>query len=469
MKKILAIFMVAILLLAAGCTKKEGTNDSGGMNTVEASDLSGETKATNGLDAGATVDATVETGASTAEPKDDRGDSASADFAESFAGASTFEGKEDVMSAPMKDDIAKVQIDHEVTAGLLTAGEWNDNENWGFFANLVSGGHLQFPSFQLSPLNRVVVNVTNSSGPVKNANVILYDQVGNALWEAVTNYQGIAHTFYQVSDSIGMPASVKVSKDGRTETAAVILKPSQSSNTEQNDGQNDGKQQVNTAIANSCEVSVTLESTSDKKALDIMFIFDTTGSMGDELLYLQKEFEDIAKKVSDQNTRFSVNFYRDDYDDYVVNSNDFTTDINEVMLQLNRESASGGGDYEEAVDRALYNGICEHSWNRDSVKLLFIILDAPPHSNDARINDTLKTAITEAAKQGIRIIPIASSGVDKQTETFLRTSAILTGGTYTFLTDDSGIGNSHLEPTIGSYDVELLNDCIVRLIKMYYQ
>ena len=37
----------------------------------------------------------------------------------------------------------------------------------------------------------------------------------------------------------------------------------------------------------------------------------------------------------------------------------------------------------------------------------------------------------------------------------------------TFVTDDSGIGNDHLEPTVGEYEVELLNDLLVRLINAY--
>ena len=41
------------------------------------------------------------------------------------------------------------------------------------------------------------------------------------------------------------------------------------------------------------------------------------------------------------------------------------------------------------------------------------------------------------------------------------------GGTYVFLTDHSGVGNPHLEPTIGPYDVEKLNSLLVRLIDNY--
>ncbi|MBQ4165009.1 MAG: hypothetical protein IJD85_01645, partial [Oscillospiraceae bacterium] len=70
---------------------------------------------------------------------------------------------------------------------------------------------------------------------------------------------------------------------------------------------------------------------------------------------------------------------------------------------------------------------------------------------------------------GIRIIPVASSGIDKTTEYLLRTMAFRTGGTYTFLTDDSGIGGGHIEPTIGDYEVEKLNDLMVRVIGEYLQ
>ena len=69
-----------------------------------------------------------------------------------------------------------------------------------------------------------------------------------------------------------------------------------------------------------------------------------------------------------------------------------------------------------------------------------------------------------AAERGVRIVPLAASGVDKELEFLLRFTAIATGGTYTFLTNDSGIGGNHVEPTIGEYQVEILNDLLVRVI-----
>ena len=36
-----------------------------------------------------------------------------------------------------------------------------------------------------------------------------------------------------------------------------------------------------------------------------------------------------------------------------------------------------------------------------------------------------------------------------------------------FLTDDSGVGESHLEPIVGKYEVKLLQDLIVEIIGRY--
>jgi hypothetical protein len=59
------------------------------------------------------------------------------------------------------------------------------------------------------------------------------------------------------------------------------------------------------------------------------------------------------------------------------------------------------------------------------------------------------------------------SSHDLDTEFLLRTFAMLTGGTFTFLTDHSGVGNPHAEPTIGAYQVELLNELLIRIINEY--
>jgi hypothetical protein len=49
----------------------------------------------------------------------------------------------------------------------------------------------------------------------------------------------------------------------------------------------------------------------------------------------------------------------------------------------------------------------------------------------------------------------------------MRFFAIATNGTYVFVTDHSGVGNPHLEPSVGEYTVEKLNDLMVRLINEF--
>ena len=79
----------------------------------------------------------------------------------------------------------------------------------------------------------------------------------------------------------------------------------------------------------------------------------------------------------------------------------------------------------------------------------------------------LSTQIKKAAEHGIKIIPVTASGIDRQTEYLMKQMSILTNGTYVFLTDDSGVGNAHLEHIVSDYEVELFNDLLVRLITSY--
>jgi hypothetical protein len=49
----------------------------------------------------------------------------------------------------------------------------------------------------------------------------------------------------------------------------------------------------------------------------------------------------------------------------------------------------------------------------------------------------------------------------------MKFTSILTNGTYTFITDHSGIGRDHLAPVHDEYEVEKLNELLVRVINGY--
>jgi len=106
-------------------------------------------------------------------------------------------------------------------------------------------------------------------------------------------------------------------------------------------------------------------------------------------------------------------------------------------------------------------------WNsKAKSRLMFLLLDAPSHDNQEVI-DRVKNQIKFAQEKRIRLIPIVASGADKKVEYLMRTMAIATRGTYIYLTDDSGIGNTHIKPSKEKDKVKKFNDLIVEVIKRY--
>ncbi|MCR5742272.1 MAG: hypothetical protein K6F92_00885 [Lachnospiraceae bacterium] len=341
--------------------------------------------------------------------------------------------------------------------GLLTAGRWNDNANWGFFKNLTTNGTLNFPAFGLNPVNRCAVTLTDASGAaLSGLSVSAVSSTGETIYQAVTNASGVAYLFVEpasagtwtvnITDANGQ--SILSDDKNYNFPAAAVVPGSQSSLS-------DFPETLTYSVDTT---SKTYSST------QVMFILDTTGSMGDEISYLQGEFGNIYDKVTAGNVSYSWNFYRDEGDDYVTRCNDFTTDIEAIKSVLYAEYASGGGDTPEAVAEILTETMNSTAWKDDSVKIAFLILDAPPHADK---EEALIAATKTAAAKGIHIIPVVASSSDRDTELFCRSLAIMTDGDYVFLTDDSGIGDSHLEPIIGDYTVESLSKIIIDIINEY--
>ncbi len=342
-------------------------------------------------------------------------------------------------------------------AGQLTAGEWNDNENWNDWVSLYQtheDWEYYRDAWEVDFDIRHEVIVTAFGEPLEGAQVTQRGCGNIGVTSAVTDNEGRAYLFLEECGD-DMEHTLEVTY-GEVCMTIENVDPT-SSGTYTVDFEN--------SSLSSTEIS-------DTDALDLMLMIDTTGSMWDELAYIQMELENVIKRVKEDNAnipvRVSVNFYRDEYDDYIIREFEFTDDIEQVLSDLAAQSADGGGDTPEAVHTALNSAVKEHDWSENTTKLMFFVLDAPPHSEE-QIIDEVNDYVEIAAAQGIRIIPVASSGIDKSTEYLLRTMAFRTGGTYTFLTDHSGIGGSHIEPTIGDYEVEKLNDLMVRVISEYLE
>lgn len=333
-------------------------------------------------------------------------------------------------------------------AGQLTAGEVNDFSKWEYWKDIAVPTLDQYKNtWKFSPDKRISVQLVNRDRrPVIGEKVKLLDDKKNIIWEAVSDNLGNVELWISPMKGDNSDSEKYYLSDGSGQVISSNLR----------------------TFKNGQNLIILDKACLQKRVLDLAFVVDATGSMGDEISYLQSELLDVLKKTERQlkNTtvRYGSVFYRDQGDEYVTRKFDFSDKAEDLVEFIKKQNAGGGGDTPEAVVEALKVSVDELKWSTEnSTKIMFLILDAPPHHSEQNIKELYHT-IKTAAKKGITIIPLAASDTDKQTEYLMRTFALLTNGTYTFLTDDSGIGNSHIKPTIDSYEVEKLNDLLLRLI-----
>ncbi len=209
-------------------------------------------------------------------------------------------------------------------------------------------------------------------------------------------------------------------------------------------------------------------SNADGLILDLVFTLDTTGSMSDQINTLKMTIKSISDNVSSLQVqpkiRFGLVIYRDRGDEYLTRIYDFTDNLDEFQTVLNDVIASGGGDYPEDVNTALADTLENLSWStsKNTVRMAFLIADAPPHMDYGEQYD-YRTAMLRAQELGVKIFPIASSGLDNtEGEYMFRQIALITNAKYVFITDAGGGTEYHVDEQ--DYSVSALDSLVVKLI-----
>lgn len=364
-------------------------------------------------------------------------------------------GYESVTKASIAGAIVTSSDFSGIKSGTLTAGEVNDFAKWDLWEQILTNdfkNHLN--TWKYRPLERYTAQLTNRQGmPVSNADVRLQDDFGTVLWKSKTDNTGKAELWtdlFVLEKTTNTNLKLVFEYEG-IETEIVQVTPF--------------SQGINTAsIDTDCH---------PRNKVDLFFIVDATGSMSDEIRYLQVELSDIMQKVkkqqSDLQLRIGSLVYRDHGDEYLTRKSSLDADVDKTIDFIKAQYADGGGDYPEAVDEALLESIENEDWDNEALaRIAFLVLDAPSHT-DPKVIEQIANQMRLASEKGIRIVPIACSDIQKDGEYLMRVLALATNGTYLFLTDDSGIGNTHIKPTTDKYDVEKLNDAIVRIISQYTQ
>jgi hypothetical protein len=207
--------------------------------------------------------------------------------------------------------------------------------------------------------------------------------------------------------------------------------------------------------------------------LDIQFVLDATGSMGDEISRLRDNMTSVATQIaalpSAPDVRFGMTVYRDEGDLFVTRTFDLTGDLESFLAALADVQADGGGDYPEALDEALVDALEKPAWRRDgAVELVFLIADAPPQVARAVQQPSSASAVA-AAEAGVKIFPVAASGTDDQAEYVMRELAFVTGGRFVFLSygvdGSSTATGDRTDITADDYDELPLDALVVRLVQ----
>ena len=141
--------------------------------------------------------------------------------------------------------------------------------------------------------------------------------------------------------------------------------------------------------------------TNENAKVDVVFVLDTTGSMGGLIQTAKEKIWSIATTMaSAQQTpeiRIGLVAYRDRGDSYVTKTVDLSDDLDSVYAALMDFEAGGGGDSPESVNEALYSAVHNMSWSQQdqAYQVIFLVGDAPPHMdyNEVRYPEIVASAL----------------------------------------------------------------------------
>jgi Mg-chelatase subunit ChlD len=332
---------------------------------------------------------------------------------------------------------------------VVTAGVVDDNAD--FNAYLAFRDRTRVEHRAVDVRERYLLEVKDPRGrPVGDAEVAVQAASGYALW-ARTDAGGRAWLHPDAFDPArSQHYEVMARKDGRLASAHLTR------------GQK-----------SAVEVVLDTRATRARARLDLVFLVDATGSMGDEIDKLKATLRTITSEVarlpSRPDTCLGLVAYRDRGDAFLVRSHDFTNDVSGFLHDaLNPLQAAGGGDYPEAMNEALHETVHQLSWRGDgATRLVVLLADAPPHLDYG--GPYYDESMAAALGKGIKVFGVGASGLDRQGEYIQRQIAQYTGGKFVFLTyqDARNPGGGPGRETVHdvqNYSVDTLDRLVVRLV-----
>ena len=341
--------------------------------------------------------------------------------------------------------------DRQKVSSGLKAGVSDDNKQFNYYLNFLE----KFKGVAHMPIDvreRIILKVKDVNGKsIPNARVSIYH--GNDKIEAGKSFADGTYLFFP---SVYKKKFMKFRADiiyGQDQTTVVFKR--------------DGRRQIEVHMQSERQISSGVP-------LDIAFILDTTGSMGEEINRLKKTIEIINLNLSSlssrPNVRFGMVLYRDRRDDYVTSVVPLTMNLDDFTQKLQTVYAGGGGDNLEDLQSALHDALKKIEWNPDGIRIGFVVTDAPPHL-DYNQDYSYVRAAADAKSAGIKLFTIGTGGLDVAGEYVLRQISQFTYAKYIFLTygesgeSEGGRPGSVSHHTGANYQTDKLEAIIIRIAK----
>lgn len=333
----------------------------------------------------------------------------------------------------------------------LKAGFADDNKQFNYFVNFINTYKDTIPYYPINISERIIHYCRDVAGKsIPNAIVKVYS--GKKLLTTGKTYadgsfmfypsEYGAHTTYLLTfEALNAKAKIAVNRQGKREHVVTV-------STQRPQYKN--------------------------IPLDMLFVFDTTGSMGEEIARLKKTIEIINMNIASLSTRPDVRFgmvlYKDKGDEYVTKIIPLTNNLEKFQKELALVTAGGGGDGPEDLQSALADAVKKIKWNTGGIRLAFIITDAEPHLDYGQ-RYTYVDAARDAKKEAIKFYSIGTGGLPLAGEFVLRQISQYTQGRYIFLTygergeSEGGKEGSVSHHTGANFQTDKLESIIIRFAK----
>lgn len=206
--------------------------------------------------------------------------------------------------------------------------------------------------------------------------------------------------------------------------------------------------------------------------LDLCFVVDTTGSMGDDIANAKENMEDILEHLAEKTENYRVALI--DYRDYPERTDDsrdypykvqlhFTTNNESITDAIDDLDLGDGGDNEETVYSALMAAV-GLDWRSDAKKVIIIMGDAAPldpePTSDLTYDDVLLALFNadisldyeDSDKRVVdsfdtSLINVFSIGTDASSDAadFFEKISTNTGGSYASVEDASEVSDAIID------------------------